>query len=137
MGLPLDAITYAVALLWRGVHDYEHRMFPHAINGFANTHIALDDAVAADDAVLTARLHEMATMAAEGRPTSGPVVPASLRGFATFLRGDLVATIAAIEPVIVQHERISAGRLDAARRILGQRRPEPHRVPVAGVSALH
>lgn len=169
-GPPLNALTDAVAFLWRAelagnprdparwqtVHDFAHKMFPRAGIAFADTHIALADAVTGDTAALDQRLREMADMAQENRLASGPVVPALSRAFAAFIRHDYTAAIAAIEPVFAQHERIggsraqrdlveftllkayiNAGRMEDARRLLTQRRPGPVGVSVAGAQALH
>ena len=169
-GPPLNALTDAVAFLWRAelagnprdpahwqaVHDFAHRMFPHAGVAFADTHIALADAVTGDTAALERRRLEMAQMAREHRLPSGPVVPALAVAFGAFLKQDYAAAIAEIEPVFAQHERIggsraqrdlveftllkaylSDGRLENARRLLDQRRPGPVGVPVAGLAALH
>ncbi len=134
---------------WRQVHDFAHQMFPRAAVAFADTHIALADAVTGNGAALEARLREMEDLAREGHLASGPVVPALSRAFAAFLRQDFSAASAAIEPVLDQHERIGgsraqrdlveftllkayekAGRADDVRRMLGQRRKGPIWVPV-------
>ena len=168
-GPPLIAVADAVAFLWRAelaghprdpagwraAADFARRLFPRAMIAFADTHIVLADAVTGDAAALEARLQDMEAMAREGRFPSGPVVPALARGFAAFLAGDFPGAIAAIEPVLDQHERIggsraqrdlveftllkayvNAGRSDDARRMLGQRRPGPAGVPVAGLPAM-
>lgn len=169
-GPPLNAMTDAVAFLWRAelagnprdparwqtVHDFAHRMFPRAGIAFADTHIALADAVTGDTAALDQRLREMEDLARDNRLPSGPVVPALSRAFAAYLRQDFNAAIAAIEPVFAQHERIggsraqrdlveftllkayiNAGRMADARRLLTQRRPGPVGVSVAGAQVLH
>lgn len=169
-GPPLIAVADSVAFLWRSelaghprdperwtaVQAFARKMFPRAAVAFADTHVALADAVAGDGAGLEARLREMEDMAREGRLPSGPVVPALSRAFAAFLREDFAAVIEAIEPIVMEHERIGgsraqrdlieftllkayvhAGRPEEARRMLLQRRPGPVGVPVAGLPAKH
>lgn len=168
-GPPLIAVADAVAFLWRAelaghprdpagwraVRDFAHAVFPRAMIAFADTHIVLADAVTGDAAALEARLEDMEAMAREGRLPSGPVVPALTRGFAAFLAQDFPGAIAAIEPVLDQHERIggsraqrdlveftllkayvNAGRAEDARRMLRDRRPGPAGVPVAGLPPM-
>ncbi len=141
---------------WRAVHDFAHKMFPHAAIAFADAHIALANAVTGDVAALDARVREMEAMAREGRLASGPVVPALSRGFAAFSKGDYAAAIAAIEPVMDQHERIggsraqrdlveftllkacaNADRLEDLRRLIDRRRSGPGVIPVAGLPTVH
>ena len=167
-GPPLNALTDAVAFLWRAelaggtrdparwreAADYAHRMFPHAGIAFADTHIALADAVNGDDAALEARVRELHDLQREGRLASGPLVPALAVAFSAFQRQDWNAVIAAIEPVFAEHERIggsraqrdlveftllkayiNAGRHEDVRRYLATRRPGASCIGVAGVSA--
>ena len=140
---------------WQALHDFAHTSFPRPAMAYADTHVAMTDAVTGDQARLDQRVSEMETLDREGRWPSGPVVPALARGFAAFTRGDYATTIAAIEPIMAQHERIggsraqrdlveftllkaylASGRHADARRMLQARRPGPSRVPVAGVAAL-
>lgn len=142
--------------MWQVLHDFAHQAFPHPAVAYADTHAALADAVTGDGAALEQRLREMADLEQQGRLLAGPVVPALSRGFAAFLRRDYDAAIAAITPILAQHERIggsraqrdvieftllkaylNAERFEDARRMLAARRPGPNQVPVAGVSALH
>lgn len=167
-GYPLLPMVDAVSFLWRAelaghprdparwqaLHDFAHTMFPHAAIAYADTHVALADAVMGDGAGLDARLREMADLQSASRLPSGPVVPALARGFAAFQRQDYDAAIAAIAPVCAEHERIGgsraqrdlveftllkayvmAGRLDDVSRMLRERRPGPRGIPVAGVLA--
>ena len=169
-GYPLIPMVDAISFLWRAelagaprdparwqaLHDFAHQMFPRAAIAYADTHIALADAVTGNGAALEARLRDMADMESNGRLPSGPIVPALAQGFAAFLREDYNAAIAAIEPVFAEHERIGgsraqrdlvdftllksyvlAGRLDDVGRMLRARRPGPVGIPVAGVSPLH
>ena len=168
-GPPMNVLTDAVAFLWRAelaghprdparwrvLHDFSRRMFPQPGIAFVDTHAALADAVAGDGAALEARLAGMAALEHEGRLPSGPVVPALSRGFAAMLRGDHAAAIAAIEPVLDQHERIggsraqrdlveftllrayvATGRLDALRRMLAARQRGPKATLVAGLEVV-
>lgn len=140
---------------WRATHDFAHRMFPNAAVAFADWHVALTDAVAEDRDSLDERVRRMEDLAEDGRYPSGAVVPALARAFAAFQRADYSVVIAAIEPVLDQHERIggslaqtdlvaftllkaylNSGRLDDARRLLDRRRVGPGAVPVAGAAAL-
>jgi hypothetical protein len=82
-------------------------------------------------------------------------VPALARAFASFLREDWSGAIAAIEPVLAEHERIggsraqrdlveftllkaylAAGRLDDLRRMLAARHRGP-KVMLAGLDHAH
>jgi tetratricopeptide (TPR) repeat protein len=165
-GPPLNSLTDSIAFLWRfelaggtrdpaawrALHEFAHRMFPSAGIAFADVHVAIGDAVLGDQAGLEARLREMAALERQGKLPSGPVVPALARGFAAFVAGDWVGAIAAIEPVLAEHERIggsraqrdlveftllkaylNAGRFDDARHYLAGRREGATGVPVAGV----
>jgi len=167
---PLFVVADAVSFLWRAelagatrdpaqwhsLHDYAHKMFPHPAIAYADTHIALADAVTGDTAALHARLGEMQELACAGKLPSGPVAPALARGFEAFLRADYTAAIDAFEAVFDQHERIggsraqrdlveftllkaylNAGRLDDAKSRLAARRPGPREIPVAGLPVLH
>lgn len=168
-GPPMNVLTDAVAFLWRAelaghprdparwqvLHDFTRRMFPGAGIAFVDTHAALADAVAGDGAALEARIAAMAALEREGRLASGPVVPALARGFGAFLRQDWPGAIAAIEPVLAEHERIggsraqrdlveftllraylAAGQLDDLRRMLAARQRGP-KVMLAGLDAVH
>ena len=131
-------------------------MFPRAAVAYADTHIALADAVTGNGAALEARLRDMADMASNGRLPSGPLVPALAKGFAAFNRQDYNGAIAAIEPVFADHERIGgsraqrdlvdftllkayvmSGRLDDVSRMLRDRRAGPVGIPVEGISLPH
>ena len=160
-GFPLIPMVDAISFLWRAelagsprdparwqaLHDFAHKMFPRAAIAYADTHVALADAVTGDGAALEARLRDMQDLASQGRLPSGPLVPALAQGFAAFARQDYNGAIAAIEPVFAEHERIGgsraqrdlvdftllkayalAGRMDDVTRMLAQRR--------AGLAAL-
>jgi len=169
-GFPLIPMVDAVSFLWRAelagaprdparwqaLHDFAHKMFPRAAIAYADTHIALADAVTGDGAALEARLRDMAELESNGRLPSGPLVPALAKGFAAFNRQDYDGAIAAIEPVFADHERIGgsraqrdlvdftllkayvmSGRLDDVSRMLRDRRAGPVGIPVEGVSFPH
>lgn len=169
-GPALNTLTDAVSFLWRAelaghprdprrwqaLHDFAHRMFPHGGIAFADAHTALADAVNGDGAALEARLRELEDLRQQGRLPSGPVVPALSRAFAAFLRQDFDGAIAAIEPVLAEHERIggsraqrdlieftllkaylAAGRFEAMRRMLAGRRRGAGAIPVAGLATAH
>jgi len=169
-GPPLNALTDAAAFLWRAelagqprdparwrvVHDFAHKMFPHAGVAFADTHAALADAVAGDGAALESRVREMLDLTRQGRYPSGPVVPSLVHAFNAFLHRDYAAAIDAIEPVLAQHERIGgsraqrdlveftllqayiqAGRLEDARNKLREWRTGKTALPIEGLPAVH
>jgi len=159
-GPPINVLTDAAAFLWRAelagharvparwqaVHAYAHQKFPRAGVAFADVHVLL--AVADRQA----RLAELEQMRAEGRLPSGPLVPALAAAFLAFERKDWAGTIAAIEPVLAEHERIGgsraqrdlveftllsayahAGRRGEVARYLAARRTGPGALPVAGL----
>lgn len=149
-GHPRDAAA------WQAMQAYANAAFPRAGAAFSDLHVALAQAVAADDPALAARAQQIDTLAREGRYPSGGCVPAVARGFAAFEQGDFAAAIAALEPVAGALERIGgshaqldlvrftllkayldADRVDDARRIMRERRPRRPAVPVAGVPEMH
>jgi tetratricopeptide (TPR) repeat protein len=138
---------------WRTLHDFAESAFPRAGIAFSDMHIALAEVVAGNEAALQARARETTELARQGRYPSGPLVPAVSRGFAAFERRDFPAAINALEPVAGELERIggsraqldlveftllqaytSAGRLDAARRMVSARGRGSASIPVAGLS---
>jgi len=137
---------------WRVLHDFAQRMFPRPGMSMADWHVALVLAAAGDGEALEARTREVENLVRDGRYPSGLAVPTLARGLAAFQRNDFVGAIEAIEPMLSERERIGGSRaqvdlveftlmkayLDAgrpadARRLLGQRRPGPTRIPVAGL----
>jgi tetratricopeptide (TPR) repeat protein len=145
-GAPRDAAA------WREMHDFAVSHFPRAAASFPDLHVVLAQSVAGDGAGLEARIRQMEDLARAGRYPSGSVIPAASRGFTAFARGDFDATIAALEPLLAESERIggsraqtdlveftllkacvAAGRFGDLRRLVGARRPGPAGVPVAGV----
>ncbi|MDN4175971.1 hypothetical protein QWY28_23705, partial [Nocardioides sp. SOB77] len=88
------------------MHDFASTAFPHAGLAFSDMHIALPQIVAGDNAGLEARIREVNELAGKGRYPSGPLVPAVARGFAAFERQDYAATVAALEPIVGELERL-------------------------------
>lgn len=146
----------ADATHWQVLRDFSHKMFPEPAIAYADTHIAIADAVMGCGAALEARVGKMEDMARAGGLASGPVAPALARGFSAFARQDYDGAIAAIEPVFAEHERLGgsraqrdlieftllkaylcAGRLEDLQRALQARRPGPGGIPVEGLRALH
>jgi Tfp pilus assembly protein PilF len=140
---------------WRIMHDFATAAFPHAGLAFSDLHVALDDVVAGNDAVLAARLREIDDLAGQGRYPSGPLVPAVSRGFAAFERRDYRAAIAVLEPIVGELERIggsraqldlveftlfraflAANRVNDARRALSGRVRGSPGLPIAGWEAV-
>ena len=141
---------------WRMMHDFATGAFPRSSEAFSDMHIALAQIVAGEDAARETRARQIDELVRAGRYPSGPCVPAMSRAFAAFERQDFSAAIAALEPIAGELERIGgsraqldlveftllkaylgANRLDDARRMLSVRRPNPSRVPVAGLAAVH
>jgi Tfp pilus assembly protein PilF len=139
------------AAAWRMMRALAAEAFPLASVSFADLHVGLIEAVAGDDAALAARTQGIAALVRDGRYPSEACVPAVVRGFAAFERGDDAGTIAALAPVLTALERISgshaqldlvrftlvkaylrAGQAEAAERVVRARRPIGAGVPVAG-----
>ena len=148
-GHPRDAAA------WRAMYDYANSALPQPGSGLADLHVILAHAVIGDDAALDARTRRMEELARAGRYPSGSYLPQLGRGFAAFERGDFSAAIAALAPLAGQSERIGgsraqhdlieftllkayldADRPEAARHLLGARRPGASGIPVAGVAAV-
>jgi tetratricopeptide (TPR) repeat protein len=108
--------------IWRELHDFAIRSFPHAGAAFSDMHVMLTLAVAGDDVGLEARMKQIEALARGGRYPSGACVPTVGRGFAAFERGDYQAAIAALEPIADELERIggSHAQLDLVRFTLLQ-----------------
>ena len=141
---------------WRGLYAYANSALPRPGSGLADLHVLLVQAVMRDDAARNARAREIEELAAEGRYPSGSYLPALVRGFAAFERGDFAGAIEALAPLAGQNERIGgsraqhdlieftllkayigANRLEEARRLLSVRRPSASGVPVMGVTGVH
>jgi tetratricopeptide (TPR) repeat protein len=146
-GQPRDAET------WRIMHDFATTAFPRAGAAFCDMHIALAQIVTGDEVALAAHTTQIDELARSGRYPSGPLVPATARGFAAVERGDFATAIEALEPIAGELERIGgsraqldlieftllkaylgAGRRDEARRMLQGRGRGASRLPVAGLA---
>jgi len=140
---------------WRIMHDFAANALPRAGAALSDAHVAIIQAVVGDRAELEARARQMDDLSRTGRYPSGPVIPALSRAFAAFERRDFPAAIAVLEPIIRESERIGgsraqldlveftllkacldAGRVDDARRLLGERRQGPSGIPVAGLDLV-
>ena len=149
-GLPRDPEA------WRMMHDYANRMLPRPGNGLADVHVVLARAVTGDDAGLDERIRQIEDLARDGRYAPGSFVSELARAFAAFERRDFSATIETLAPIVDERERIggsraqldlieftllkaylNADRPEDARRLLGERRPGPSGIPVAGLAAVH
>jgi len=149
-GHPRDAAA------WRNLYDYANSALPRPGNGLADLHVILAQAIMRDDAALDARARQMEALAREGRYQSGSYLPALMRGFVAFERGDFPAAIEALAPVAGESERIGGSRaqhdlieftllrayletnrLEEARRLLSARRAGASGIPVRGVAAVH
>jgi len=143
------------AAAWRAVHELAASAFPRAGAAFSDMHIALAQIVAGNNVGLASRAQQIVALLQDGRYPSGPLVPAVSQGFAAFEHGDFAATIAALEPVVNDLERIGgshaqldlvrftllqaylrSGRADDANRVLTTRHRAPASAPVAGPSAV-
>jgi tetratricopeptide (TPR) repeat protein len=138
---------------WRVLRDLASAEFPRAGAAFSDMHIALAEAVASDDAALSARVEQAEELVRQGRYPSGPLFPAVSRGFAAFERRNFATAIDALAPVVGELERLGgsraqldlieftllkaylgADRPDDAQRMLGARGRGSARVPVAGLT---
>jgi hypothetical protein len=141
---------------WRGLYAYANSALPRPGSGLADLHVLLVHAVMRDDAARNARARQIEELAGEGRYPSGSYLPALVRGFAAFERGDFAGAIEALAPLAGHNERIGgsraqhdlieftllkayigANRLEEARRLLSLRRPSASGVPVMGVAGVH
>jgi tetratricopeptide (TPR) repeat protein len=140
---------------WRIMHDFATAALPRAGTALSDLHVALAQAVAGDGIALEARVRQMEDLARDGHYPSGPLVPALSHAFAAFERRDFSAAIDALEPIAGESERVGgsraqldlieftllkacldADRLDDVRRLLGERRPGPSGIPVAGLGLV-
>ncbi len=126
---------------WRAMHAFVTNAFPRAGAAFSDMHVALTQVVAGDEKALSIHIQQIEALANEGRYPSGPCVPGVARAFAAIENRNYRATIAALEPISAQLERIggshaqldlvrftllkaylAADRPDDARRLLQARR---------------
>lgn len=134
--------------LWQALSVYAAKWFPSPGMAFADVHAALAHAMTGDGAALAKIAEAPKGAAAE---VVGPVATA----FGAFAREDWDGAIAALEPIIDQHERLGgsraqrdlveytlaaallrAGRTEAAGRMIASRRPQNARegaYPIAGL----
>ena len=141
---------------WRRLYAYANSALPRPGSGLADLHVLLVHAVMRDDAARNARARQIEELAGEGRYPSGSYLPALVRGFGAFERGDFAGAIEALAPLAGHNERIGgsraqhdlieftllkayigANRLEEARRLLSLRRPGASGVPVMGVAGVH
>jgi hypothetical protein len=137
---------------WRALYEYTKGALPRPGSGLADLHVILAQTVMGDDAALEDRARTMEEMSGEGRYPSGSYLPALMRGFTAFERGDFAAAIAAFTPLVGQTERIggsraqhdliafthlkaclNAGRSNDVQDLLAARHRGGARVPVQGV----
>lgn len=136
--------------LWQDLSAYAAKWFPKPGLAFTDVHAALAHAMAGNGEAL-ARIAEAPAGAAAD--VVGPVATA----FAAFARQDWNGTVAALEPIMAEHERLGgsraqrdlveytltaamlrAGRFDEAGRVIRSRRPFPERsggYPLKGLPA--
>src|SRR5579859_4592 len=102
---------------WRAMHAFVMSSFPRPGAAFSDMHIALAQAAAGDDAALSTRTQQIEVLAQQGLYSSGPCVPAVARAFPAFEQREYPATIAALEPIADDLERIggSHAQLDLVR----------------------
>ena len=165
--MPINIVTDSAALLWRAelagaerdalewqaVRDYAALKFPKPMI-FVESHYALALAAAGDSDALARYAAELDERDRAGRLVAGPVVPALARAAGDFARGDWMAVIERIEPLLDEVVRIGgsraqrdlfehtllaaylrAGRADDARRLLARHRRQ-HRAPVVAVRGV-
>lgn len=135
--------------LWRELSAYATQWFPRSGVAFADVHAALAHAMAGDGAAL-ARISEDAK-----GPAADAVAPVA-RAFGAYARQEWATVISELDPVMAMHERLGgsraqrdlieytmtvallrSGKLEAARRLIGSRRPQngaSGRFPVAGLA---
>ena len=134
--------------LWQELSTYAAKWFPNPAMAFADVHAALAHAMAGEGSAL-AKIAEAPKGAAAD--VVGPVATA----FGAFARADWSGTIAALQPVMAEHERLGgprgqrdlveyaltaallrAGRSEDAGRTIAARRPQNARqggFPITGL----
>jgi hypothetical protein len=133
--------------LWRDLSQYAAQWFPSPGLAFADVHAALAHALAGNSEALARIIDTAKGPAAE-------VVAPLARAFGAFSREDWLGATSELEGILAGHERIGgsraqrdlieyalvvcrlrAGRIDEARRLLGQRRTRSRATarPVSGL----
>lgn len=134
--------------LWKDLSDYAAKWFPNPGMAFADAHAALAHAMAGNGEAL-ARIAEGAKGAA------AEIVAPVAKAFGAFARQDWAGTVALLEPIMAEHERLGgsraqrdlveytlaiallrAGRAAEAARTLAAHRPQNAReggFPLAGL----
>lgn len=117
---PLNVVTDDAGLLWR-LLAYGHpvpqelwseadaaaqRLFPKSGLPFADVHMALFAAATHTRDALAARLAPIEQRLADGKLTTGPVVPAIFRAMTAFADEDYRACVRELEPVLAEIVRI-------------------------------
>jgi len=137
---------------WAKLIDYAREKFPRPGFSLADWHVALAFAASGDEAALEGWVKAIEELVEAGRYPSGATIPAAARAFAAFQRGDYAAAIDLIVPMLPDRERmggsraqvdlveatllrayLNSGRVAEARHLLGERRPGPAILPVAGL----
>jgi tetratricopeptide (TPR) repeat protein len=135
--------------LWRDISAYATKWFPNPGLAFPDIHAALAHAMAGNGEALSRIIEAPKGTAAD---VVGPVATA----FGAFARQDWAATIAALEPIMAEHERLGgsraqrdlveytltaamlrAGHSDEAGRLIRSHRPQNERdggYPLMGLS---
>ena len=140
---------------WQALLAFARGTFPRPGLPFADWHVALIDAVAADATAAEARAGEIDVLAEAGRYAPGSTVARLARGVLAFERGDHATAIAEIRSMYAERDRIcgsraqidlveftllkaylASGRMEEAKRLLGERRPGPAAAAVAGAEAV-
>jgi hypothetical protein len=117
---PMPTLCDAASLLWRSelagedrhleywseVAAHAGRSFPRAGLAFADVHCALAFAAAGDTDALEQRIAELRRANAEGRLSTGSVLPIVAEGLGAFARGDWESTIRHLAPEVERFVRI-------------------------------
>ena len=134
---------------WAKIEEFARARFPRPGMSLADWHVALAYAANGNDAGLEAWVHAIQDLARAGRYPSGPIIPAVARALVAFQRGDYLAAIDFIVPILPERERIGgsraqvdlveatllqaylrAGRKQDAQQLLSGRRPGPAALPI-------
>jgi len=140
---------------WAKLVAYAREKLPRPGFSLADWHVAMTFAAVGDEKALEEWIKGIEELVEAGRYPSGATIPILARAFAAFQRGDYDATIDLIVPMLPDRERmggsraqidlveatlmrayLNAGREAEARHLLGERRPGPAALPVAGPQGL-